>query len=78
MNIQIKNIAIFLLIAFGLSWLVALRLWFGDGLNSPLAPLIAIAKMFTPAVCALFVIFFVERPGRKARTLGLWPMHPVG
>lgn len=68
----------FLLIAFGLSWLVALPLWFGKGLKSPLFPVVAIGMMFTPAIAALVVVFFVERPASKARALGLWPVKPVG
>jgi membrane protease YdiL (CAAX protease family) len=75
---SIRSIVIFVAIAFGLSWLVALPLWLGDGLATPLFPLIAIAIMATPAIAALIVVFFVERPEGRARALGLWPMRPVG
>jgi membrane protease YdiL (CAAX protease family) len=77
MKNQTSYIALFLLIAFGLSWLVALPLWFGDGLDSPLAPLVAIAMMFTPAIAALIIVLLVERPDSRARALGLWPVRPV-
>ena len=69
---------VFLAIAFGLSWLIALPLWLGDGLASPLFPLVAVAMMATPAIAALIVVFFVERPQRKAAALGLWPLGRPG
>ena len=69
---------VFLLIAFGLSWLLALPLWLGDGLADPLFGVIAVAMMFTPAIAAIIVVFVVERPQHKARTLGLWPLKPAG
>ena len=69
---------IFLAIAFGLSWLLALPLWLGDGLADPLFGVIAVAMMFTPAIAAIIVVFVVERPQHKARTLGLWPLKPAG
>jgi membrane protease YdiL (CAAX protease family) len=74
---DIRSIAVFVAIAFGLAWLVALPLWLGDGLASPLFPVIAVATMATPAIAALIVVFFVERPRQRARTLGLWPLTPV-
>ena len=69
---------VFLLIAFGLSWLLALPLWLGDGLADPLFGVVAVAMMFTPAVAAIVVVFVVERPQHKARALGLWPLKPAG
>ena len=69
---------VFLLIAFGLSWLLALPLWLGDGLADPLFGVIAVAMMFTPAIAAIIVVFVVERPQHKARALGLWPLKPAG
>lgn len=74
---DLRSVGVFLALAFALSWLVALPLWSGDGLASPWFPLVAIAMMATPAIAALVVVFFVERPQRKARTLGLWPLTPV-
>lgn len=60
-------------VASAAAWLRALPLWFGDGLASPLFPIVA--AMVTPA---LVVVFFVDRPQQKARTVGLWPLKPVG
>jgi len=76
---DIRSIAIFLSIAFVLAWLIALPLWFGDGLDSPttMLAIIAVATMASPAVAALIMVFFVDRDRQKARLLGLWPLKPV-
>ncbi|WP_290804685.1 CPBP family glutamic-type intramembrane protease [Herbiconiux sp.] len=74
---DIRSIAAYVAIAFGLAWLLAVPLWLGDGLASPLFPLIAVATMATPAAAALIVVFVVDRPTQRARTLGLWPLKPV-
>ncbi|MEY9212546.1 CPBP family intramembrane metalloprotease [Thermobifida halotolerans] len=71
-------LTVFLLIAFGLSWLLATPLWLGDGLDHPLFMPITLAMMATPAIAALVVVFFVERPEHRARALGLWPLRPAG
>lgn len=76
MSPALRQIAVFLLIAFGLSWAVALPLWFGDGVSSPWLTLVAVAMMATPAIAALVVVFAVERPPSKAQTLGLRPLPP--
>ncbi|MGV8858706.1 CPBP family intramembrane glutamic endopeptidase [Rhodoglobus sp.] len=76
---NVRSIAIFVSIAFALAWIVALPLWFGDGLDSPLLliGIIGAASMATPAIAALIMVFFVDRERRKARILGLWPLKPV-
>ncbi|WP_444964187.1 lysostaphin resistance A-like protein [Nocardiopsis sp. M1B1] len=73
---DLRSVGVFTALAFALAWLVALPLWFGDGLTSPWFPLVATAVMMTPAIAALVVVFLVERPRRKAWTLGLWPLRP--
>ena len=78
MSKNARLMLVFLLIAFGLSWLLALPLWLGDGLADPLFGVVAVAMMFTPAVAAIVVVFVVERPQHKARALGLWPLKPAG
>lgn len=75
---DLRSVIVFLLLAFGLSWLIALPLWLGEGLASPWFLPVSIGMMLTPAVAALIVVFFIERPTGKARVLGLWPMKPVG
>lgn len=71
-------VAVYAIAACGLAWLVTLPLWLGDGLRSPLFPVIAMAMMYTPTVAALIVVFVIVRPARKARYLGLVPFRPVG
>ncbi|MGO3884894.1 MAG: CPBP family intramembrane glutamic endopeptidase [Mycetocola sp.] len=68
---------VFLAISFGLSWLIALPLWMGDGIASPLFVVLATLMMFTPGIAALVVVFFVERPARRIQALGLWTTRPV-
>jgi membrane protease YdiL (CAAX protease family) len=75
---DIRSAIAFLLLAIGLSWLIALPLWLGEGLASPWFLPVSIGMMLTPAVAALIVVFFIDRPTGKARVLGLWPMKPVG
>jgi membrane protease YdiL (CAAX protease family) len=74
---DLRSIGVFTTLAFALAWLLALPLWFGDGLASSWFTLVAAATMTTPAIAALVVVFFVERPQQKAWTLGLWPLRPV-
>jgi len=74
---DIRSIAIFVAIAFALAWAVALPLWLGDGLASPLFPILAVIVMATPTAAALIVVFFVDRPARRARALGLLPVKPI-
>lgn len=72
------SMAVFIGVSFVLAWLIVLPLWLGDGLSSPLAGLLTPLMMFTPAVAALIVVFFIEKPKHKARALGLVPLKPVG
>ncbi|WP_277207947.1 CPBP family intramembrane glutamic endopeptidase [Isoptericola croceus] len=72
-----RALLIYLAISFGLSWLVALPLWLGDGLDSPLLVVVAVTMMFAPAVAALVVVRFVERRP-VARSLGLTHVRPWG
>ena len=72
-------VIVFVALACGLAWLVALPLWLGAGLASPLTPVLLPVMMFTPAVAALIVTFAlrVPAPGGRARFLGLWPLRPA-
>ncbi|WP_144877095.1 CPBP family intramembrane glutamic endopeptidase [Microbacterium sp. 1.5R] len=69
----------FVLIACGLAWLVALPLWLGDGLAEPVAPVLLVVMMLTPAVAALTVTFAFGAPARgmRLRFLGFWPLRPA-
>ncbi|MBP2367515.1 membrane protease YdiL (CAAX protease family) [Pseudonocardia parietis] len=75
---DLRSIAAFLVLAFGLAWLVALPLWIGDGLADPAFTPTAMLMMTTPSIAAVLVVFFVERPLHRARALGLWPLRPLG
>lgn len=75
---DLRSIAVFLVLAFGLAWLVALPVWLGDGIADPAFTPTALLMMTTPAIAAVLVVFFVERPARRARALGLWPLRPIG
>lgn len=72
-------VAIFIVIALGLAWLVQLPVWLsGDGLSSPLFGLTTAAMMFTPTIAAFIVVLFVKRPPNIPRLLGLSPLRPIG
>jgi len=73
-------VALFLVISFGGAWLVALPLWADDaGLSSPLAGILLPAMMYTPALAVLVVALLQrQRGGAFSRSLGLWPLRPVG
>ncbi|WP_235934361.1 CPBP family intramembrane glutamic endopeptidase [Paramicrobacterium chengjingii] len=72
-------LAVYLGLAFGLSWLIALPLWVsGDGLEHPAFGAIALCMMLTPAIAALVTVFAIERPQHPAEALGLVPLRPAG
>lgn len=73
-----RSVAVFVVVAMGLAWVVALPLWLGEGLQSPLFGTLAVVMMFTPTVAALTVVFFLDKPRQKARALGLVPLRPAG
>jgi len=72
-------IAAFVLIAWGLAWIVCLPLWLGDGLSTPYGMLLLPVMMWTPAVATLVVTLFMRMPpkGERLRFLGIWPMRPA-
>ncbi|GAA1693335.1 CPBP family intramembrane metalloprotease [Nonomuraea maheshkhaliensis] len=67
-----KPLVVFLVLAFGLSWAVALPLWFGGGLGSPLMQGLGALMMFTPSAGVLGVWALSRAPFREwARHTGL-------
>jgi len=78
-RLRVTAIAVFIALACGLAWLVALPLWSGDGLAEPLAGVILPVMMFTPAIAALVVTLLMRVParGERLRFLGLWPLRPA-
>lgn len=74
---NMRGILCFVAISFGLSWLVALPLWQGDGLFDARFGTLALAMMATPAIAALTMVLVIERPPGKLQALGLWTLKPV-
>lgn len=72
-------VIVFVVLACGLAWLVALPLWLGEGLAEPIAGVLLPVMMFTPAIATLVVTFALRAPakGERARFLGLWPLRPA-
>ena len=71
-------VAAFVVVAFGLAWLVALPLWLGDGLASPLTPLLLPVMMATPAIATVLVMLLMRVPRQHRRVvLGILPLRPV-
>lgn len=68
---------IFTALALALAWAVALPLYFTGGLDNPLTQLVAVGMMAAPAIAALIVVRFVDRPQSIPRELGLWPLRPA-
>ncbi|NJP90749.1 CPBP family intramembrane metalloprotease [Nonomuraea sp. FMUSA5-5] len=67
-----RPLLVFTVLAFGLSWAVALPLWFGGGLGSPLMMVLGTLMMFTPSVGVLGVWALSRTPFRQwARRTGL-------
>ncbi|MEZ3159641.1 CPBP family intramembrane glutamic endopeptidase [Microbacterium sp. BWT-B31] len=72
-------VVVFVVIACGLAWLVALPLWLGDGLAQPLAGLLLPLMMLTPAIAAVITVFAFRVPrAHRLRFLGMWPLRPTG
>lgn len=74
-------VSLFVLLAYGFAWLVALPLWQMDH-EGPgyqlVAGIVAPAMMLTPALATLVVVFLARTPRTgRARFLGLWPMRPA-
>lgn len=74
---ELRLVVMFVALAFALGWLITLPLWLGDGLASQWFPVVAVALMTTPTLAALIVVLLVERPDRRAGSLGIWPLTPI-
>ncbi|RGE20414.1 CPBP family intramembrane glutamic endopeptidase [Leucobacter sp. wl10] len=74
-------VALFVVLAYGLAWLVALPLWL-KGSADPAFPalfgLLSAAMMLTPALATLGALFAARTPRReRLRFLGMWPLRPA-
>lgn len=73
-----RAVVVFVVVACGLAWLVALPLWRGDGLASPFLSVVAVAMMWTPAAAVAVVTLALRAPGRdRLRALGVHPVRPL-
>lgn len=72
-------VTVFVVLACGLAWVVALPLWLDGGLANPLSALLLPVMMWTPAIAALIVMFAMGFPrrGERLRMLGIWPLRPA-
>jgi membrane protease YdiL (CAAX protease family) len=72
-------VGMFVAVAFGLAWAVVLPLWIGGGLRDPAAGILLPVMMFTPAVAAVAVVLFVQRPRPRSLwiSLGVVPLRPA-
>jgi uncharacterized protein len=73
-------VAAYIVIALGLAWLLALPLWAHGGLGNPMAKVVLVVMMYTPAAAALVVLRTVQRPKPASipAYLGLWPRQSIG
>ena len=71
-------VGVFVVLAYGLAWLVVSPLWFSDTLlASPFAGLFVTAMMFAPAIATLCVTFIMRKPrANRLEFLGIWPLRP--
>lgn len=75
-------VGIYILVSFGLAWLVSLPIWLSGGAESPalavLIPIVGAVMMFSPAAATLVVVFALKVPrGERLRFLGMWPLRPA-
>lgn len=74
-EIPLWSIGVFLIVAFGGAWLVALPLWLGNGLAEPYAMVCIMVMMFTPALGVLTAVLLTRTPWRVAlQQCALWPV----
>lgn len=76
-QVQLRPVLAFVMLSFGLAWLLSLPLWLGKGLEDRLFVFVAIAMMWTPALAA-FVVGRCSHPDvRVATGFGLAAWRPL-
>ena len=71
-------VAVFVLAACGLAWLVILPVWLNGGDFATFGGVLPIVMMYTPALATLVVVYAMRAPSSgRARYLGLWPLRPA-
>lgn len=67
-----RAVIVFVLVAFVLSWLIALPMWTRSGVTT------TGLMMFAPLLATLVVVFIMRVPGQqRLRFLGMWPLRPA-
>ena len=69
-------IALYAVAVLVAAWLVALPLWTSPRLLGSWFGVTALMMMLTPAVVAVVIVVFIERPRQKLVALGLRPIRP--
>ena len=77
-KLKLRPILFFVLLSYGLAWLVALPLWLKGGLKNPLSLTILIALMGIPALAAAIVSKSTDPAAKLIESLVLNPWKPVG
>ena len=79
-NVPWPAVGFFVLVSFGLAWLIIVPLWLNDADSSVFGELSGILPklmMYSPLV-AVVVVYWVRAPrGQRLRFLGVWPMRPT-
>ncbi|MFV0435669.1 MAG: lysostaphin resistance A-like protein [Leucobacter sp.] len=72
-------VALFVVVAYALAWLIILPLWLSpELLASPLSGVFPAAMMFAPALAAVAALFLARTPRtRRLEFLGMWPLRPA-
>jgi hypothetical protein len=73
---SLADLWLFLLLAFGLSWLFALPLWLtGASLGPPMVTVVGLAMMLTPTLGVLAVRLYGRRRGQPGTTWREWAVR---
>lgn len=75
---QLRPILYFVLLSYGLAWLVALPLWLDGGLKNPFFKIVAVMMMVTPALAAGIVSKATDGGAKLSENLGIKPWKPWG
>lgn len=79
-NVPWPAVGFFVLVSFGLAWLIIVPLWLNDADSSVFGELSGILPklmMYSPLV-AVVVVYWARAPrDQRLRFLGVWPMRPT-
>ena len=67
-----RAVIVFVALAYGLAWLIALPMWLAPGVST------AALMMLAPALATLVVVLGMRVPRQqRLRSLGIWPLRPA-